>query len=35
MYIAREKIDYERIGKLVLDEFRGGKIGHITLETPE
>lgn len=30
-----KKIDYERIGKLVLDEFRGGKIGHITLEMPE
>ena len=30
-----KRIDYERIGKLVLDEFRGGKIGHITLEMPE
>ncbi len=27
-----KRIDYERIGKLVLDEFRGGKIGRITLE---
>jgi ribosome biogenesis GTPase A len=27
-----KRIDYERIGKLVLDEFRGGKIGKITLE---
>jgi len=30
-----KRIDYERIGKLVLDEFRGGKIGRITLEQPE
>ena len=30
-----KRIDYERIGKLVLDEFRGGKIGRITLEEPE
>jgi len=30
-----KRIDYERIGKLVLDEFRGGKIGRITLESPE
>lgn len=29
-----KRIDYERIGKLVLDEFRGGKIGRITLEEP-
>ena len=29
-----KRIDYERIGKLVLDEFRGGKIGRITLELP-
>ena len=28
-----KRIDYERIGRLVLDEFRGGKIGRITLET--
>lgn len=28
-----KRIDYERIGKLVLDEFRGGKIGRITLES--
>ncbi len=27
-----KRIDYERIGKLTLDEFRGGKIGRITLE---
>ena len=30
-----KRIDYERIGKLVLDEFRGSKIGRITLELPE
>lgn len=30
-----KRIDYERIGRLVLDEFRGGKIGRITLEKPE
>lgn len=29
-----KRIDYERIGRLVLDEFRGGKIGRITLENP-
>ena len=27
-----KRIDYERWAKTVLDEFRGGKIGHITLE---
>ena len=26
------KIDYERTARMVLDEFRAGKIGHITLE---
>lgn len=30
-----KRIDYERIGRLVLDEFRAGKIGKITLEIPE
>ncbi|MBQ9015821.1 MAG: ribosome biogenesis GTPase YlqF [Firmicutes bacterium] len=29
-----KRIDYERIGRLVLDEFRAGKIGRITLEQP-
>ena len=29
-----KRIDYERIGRLVLDEFRAGKIGRITLEMP-
>ena len=30
-----KRIDYERIGRLLLDEFRSGRIGHITLERPE
>lgn len=30
-----KRIDYERIGRLILDEFRGGKIGRITLEFPQ
>ncbi|MCQ2546794.1 MAG: ribosome biogenesis GTPase YlqF [Clostridia bacterium] len=30
-----KRIDYERIGKLVLDEFRSATIGRITLEWPE
>ena len=30
-----KRIDYERIGKLLLDEFRAAKIGRITLEWPE
>lgn len=30
-----KRIDYERIGRLVLDEFRSGKIGRITLEMPD
>lgn len=29
-----KRIDYERIARLVLDEFRGGRIGRITLEHP-
>lgn len=29
-----KRIDYERIGKIVLDEFRAAKIGRITLEWP-
>lgn len=27
-----KRIDYERTARTILDEFRGGKIGHITLE---
>ena len=30
-----KRIDYERAGKLLLDEFRAAKIGRITLEWPE
>ena len=30
--ISGKRIDYERTGRTVLDEFRGGKIGRITLE---
>lgn len=30
-----KRIDYERIGKIVLDEFRAAKIGRITLEWPD
>ena len=29
-----KRIDYTRTAKTVLDEFRGGKIGRITLERP-
>ncbi|AKN29449.1 GTPase [Clostridium carboxidivorans P7] len=32
--IARGEIDYNRVAVLLLDEFRGGKIGRISLETP-
>lgn len=31
--MSGKRIDYERTGRTVLDEFRGGKIGRITLET--
>lgn len=30
-----KRIDYERVGKLILDEFRSARIGRITLEWPE
>ena len=30
--MSGKRIDYERTGRTVLDEFRGGKIGRITLE---
>lgn len=33
--LAGKRIDYERCAKTVLDEFRGGKIGQITLEKLE
>lgn len=32
--ISKGQIDYSRISAIVLDEFRGGKIGRITLERP-
>lgn len=32
--ISKGQIDYSRIAAIVLDEFRGGKIGRITLEKP-
>ncbi len=32
--MSGKRIDYERTGRIVLDEFRGGKIGKITLERP-
>jgi len=33
--VSGGEIDFERIGSIVLDEFRGGKIGKITLEKPD
>ncbi len=30
--LAGKRIDYERTGRILLDEFRGGKLGRITLE---
>lgn len=33
--LAGKKIDYERAGRAILDEFRGGLIGKITLEKAE
>ena len=30
--LSGKRIDYERTGRIVLDEFRGGMIGRITLE---
>lgn len=30
--LSGKRIDYERTGRIVVDEFRGGKIGRITLE---
>jgi ribosome biogenesis GTPase A len=32
--VSKGQIDYSRIAAIVLDEFRGGKIGKITLESP-
>ena len=33
--LARGEIDTERMAKVLLDEFRGGKLGRFTLEDPE
>jgi len=33
--LSRERVDYERTARTVLDEFRSGAIGRITLESPE
>lgn len=35
MLISGGEADMERMAKVLLDEFRGGKLGHFTLETPE
>jgi ribosome biogenesis GTPase A len=32
--ISGGEVDYNRISAIVLDEFRGGKIGRISLERP-
>ena len=29
------EVDTERMAKILLDEFRGGKLGRFTLELPE
>jgi ribosome biogenesis GTPase A len=33
--ISGGEIDYERTANILLDEYRGGKIGRITLELPQ
>ena len=33
--LSGKRVDYERCARTVLDEFRGGKIGRITLEEPD
>ena len=32
--MSKNNIDYNRIAVMLLDEFRGGKIGNISLERP-
>jgi ribosome biogenesis GTPase A len=32
--VSGGEIDYNRIASIILDEFRGGKIGNVSLETP-
>ena len=33
--ISGGEVDTERMAKILLDEFRGGKLGRFTLELPE
>ena len=33
--MARGEINTERMAKVLLDEYRSGKLGHFTLEAPE
>jgi ribosome biogenesis GTPase A len=33
--MAKGEIDYNRVAVMLLDEFRGNKLGNITLEWPE
>ena len=33
--LARGEIDTERMSKVLIDEFRSGKLGKFTLEMPE
>ena len=33
--LARGEINTERMAKVLIDEFRGGKLGRLTLELPE
>jgi ribosome biogenesis GTPase A len=35
LLLARGEINTERMAKVLLDEFRGGKLGRFTLEAPE
>lgn len=35
MLISGGEVDTERMAKVLLDEFRGGKLGRFTLERPE
>ena len=35
MLVSGGETDSERMAKVLLDEFRGGKLGRFTLETPE
>ena len=35
MLISGGEVDTERMSRVLLDEFRGGKLGRFTLERPE